>query len=84
MLGCHMSAATQRLMHHQKSSSDSPLHANTAVPEGTQQRATMKNRVELKEQKSLALMTFLHQSGSNSILGGKDVAGGPATPSSEC
>lgn len=35
MLGCQPSVLTQRSMHHQKSSSDSPFQANTATP-GTQ------------------------------------------------
>lgn len=37
MLGCQPSVLTQRSMHHQKSSSDSPFQANTATP-GTRQR----------------------------------------------
>lgn len=32
MLGCQPSTLTQRSMHHQKSSSDSPFHANTLKP----------------------------------------------------
>lgn len=32
MLACHPSMFTQRSIHHQKSSSDSPFHANTATP----------------------------------------------------
>lgn len=36
MLGCQPSVLTQRSMHHQKSSSDSPFQANTATP-GTRQ-----------------------------------------------
>lgn len=35
MLACQPSTLTQRSMHHQKSSSDSPFQANTATPERT-------------------------------------------------
>lgn len=37
MLGCQPSTLTQRSMHHQKSSSDSPFHANTLKPRNTQE-----------------------------------------------
>lgn len=33
MFGFHVLAETHRSIHHQKSSSDSPLHANTGMPE---------------------------------------------------
>lgn len=36
MLACHPSMLTQRSMHHQKSSSDSPFQANTATPMETE------------------------------------------------
>lgn len=49
ILGCQMSAPTHRSIHHQKSSSDSPLHANTAVPEG-HSGVIIKRRVKQKEQ----------------------------------
>lgn len=39
MLGCQPSVLTQRSMHHQKSSSDSPFQANTATP-GTRRVST--------------------------------------------
>lgn len=43
MLGCHPSTLTQRSMHHQKSSSDSPFQAKTGNP-GTERETGAKSR----------------------------------------
>jgi hypothetical protein len=40
MLGCQLSATRHFSMHHQKSSSVSPFHANTGIPASTRAAAT--------------------------------------------
>lgn len=62
MLGCQVCAATHRSIHHQKSSSDSPLQANTAVPEG-QSRWSLKEKLSGK-QMSRAAQTVTPRSAS--------------------
>lgn len=48
MLACQPSMLTQRSMHHQKSSSDSPFHANTGTPE-TKHPPLMEDRRQENE-----------------------------------
>lgn len=85
MLGCQVSALTHRSIHHQKSSSDSPLHANTGIPEiKSRWRLKEKARKHKKKTKTDASgwtdgRTLFSQSSSHSILGGEDVTGRPAT-----
>lgn len=94
MLGCQPSTLTHRSMHHQKSSSDSPFHANTLKP-GRPQSTFYARRgprlhsvVETRGRKQQVLqptrhalshtLTSLCQCCSHFILGGVDVAGCPS------
>lgn len=49
MLGCHPSTLTQRSIHHQKSSSDSPFQANTEKPVGEHIRRSSRETRRWKE-----------------------------------
>lgn len=80
-LGCHPSAATHWSIHHQKSSSDSPFQANTEIP--VRERG-LGGELKLMSQMEIAAqwLTTFSQSGGDSVLGGENVAGRPATLSS--
>lgn len=84
MLGCQPSRLTQRSMHHQKSSSDSPFHANTENPKrererdmmGTE-RASGRERQRRSNEEARFTLTSLSQSRCHLILSGVDVTGSP-------
>lgn len=78
MLGCQPSTLTHRSMHHQKSSSDSPFHANTLNP-GRQKRLFYAPRGrKMAGCTHTHTLTSLCQSRCHFILGGVDVAGRPS------
>lgn len=85
MLGCQPSTLTQRSMHHQKSSSDSPFHANTLKPRKDtgsiicSYTAVASKKWKIGDEKGAGNgLTSLCQGSSHLILGGVDVAGGPS------
>lgn len=79
MLGCQPSTLTQRSIHHQKSSSDSPFQANTEKPATHRSSSGQKNTKEYKGNmnKKRKIFTSLGQSSCYLILSGVDVTGSP-------
>lgn len=59
MLGCQPSTLTQRSMHHQKSSSDSPFHANTLKPIKRQEALYAQQTEECETEKIMSLQDYV-------------------------
>lgn len=87
MLGCQPSTFTQRSMHHQKSSSDSPFQANTENPaKGTTARVSEQQNYTRRGKRTRvrSTLTSLCQGSCHLILGRIDVTGSPPALSTQC
>lgn len=83
MLGCQPSTLTQRSIHHQKSSSDSPFQANTEKPARDDTGVHYDRKAGKNTKEIWKIFTSLGQSGCYLVLSGVDVTGSPPALSTQ-